>query len=200
MMAMFRYIYNLPYESVNEDSDADWQFLANVYVAADKYQVEGLGQDVVEHMHGLWELSEMESSFAEDFLAAVRIIFDGTTNQDYVGRSAMVNLCVCYIREMNELPEFKTLLNDCDDLGAGILAHSKLGLMLEGRWACRGSEGHRAAIPRCPYCTVPYSLSCIRVNRDKIFWACPDCEKKAQPICTDNHGPIVCDWVLFDEP
>ena len=40
MMALFRYIYDLPYEATAKDPE--WQILANVYIAADKYEVEGL--------------------------------------------------------------------------------------------------------------------------------------------------------------
>jgi len=48
MMALFRYIYDLPYDSADEDSE--WQFLAKVYIAADKYEVRGLATNVTQRM------------------------------------------------------------------------------------------------------------------------------------------------------
>lgn len=200
MMALFRYIYDLRYEHLNKDPEEKWQFLANVYVAADKYQVEGLHRDVTERMKDwLWEREDSESSgLAEDFMAAVKIVFDNTTNQDKIGRPAMVDFCVCCIRDLNRLPEFKMLLNEYDDLGAEILAHERLSLMLEGTWTCC-YEPHRGAIPRCPFCAEPYPLSYARLQRGRTDWVCPDCAMKSPPICTESHGTSRCEWVPLEK-
>lgn len=201
MMAMFRYIYDLDYDTLRKDYTTIWQFLANVYIAADKYQVEGLGRDVTESMKYMLcdeNMVDIESSGAEDFLAAVRIVFDNTTNQDGIGRPAMVDFCVYCINDLIELPEFKTLLNECENLGASILAHERLSLMLEGDWGCLGRVSHRGVIPRCLFCANVYSPSEIRKHREKSDWVCSNCLEKADPVCTEGHAPTSCKWFWYE--
>lgn len=169
MMALFRYIYDLPYEFT--DKDSEWQFLAKVYIVADKYEVEGLVRDVTRRMKLKFPSDGYLASSEEDFFAVVKLVFDNTVSQDAIGRTAMVDLCVCCIREFKELQEFQTLLSECDGLGAAIIAHEKLSLMLEGTWLCGTDEReHRAAVPRCSSCGEEFTASEIRENSRQLEW------------------------------
>lgn len=195
-------MHDRSYEHLNKDQDVEWQFLAKVYVAADKYEVGGLTRNVTQRMKTkLFDKGRIRApADARDFMTAVKVIFDGTTDQDKTGRPAIVDLCVCCIRESNQLPEFEVLLRECDGLGAKILAHERLGLMLEGSWLC-GDEEHRGAVPRCRYCGDPFAMSFIRESRHNGAWECPSCDREAEPVCIKDHIAVTgeqCDWVWKD--
>lgn len=198
MMALFRYIYDLPYEPT--DKDSEWQFLARVYIAADKYEVEGLVKDVTRRMKLKFPRDGYLASSEEDFFAAVKLVFDNTISQDATGRTAMVDLCVCCIGEFKGLQEFQTLLSECDGLGAAIIAHEKLSLMLDGTYLCGPDEQeHRAAVPRCSSCGEEFTASEIRRYSRQLEWDCPCCYNASRPVCTGHQGVItgfVCRWVL----
>jgi hypothetical protein len=198
MMALFRYIYDLPYEPT--DKDSEWQFLAKVCIAADKYEVEGLVKDVTRRMKLRFPGDGYLASSEEDFFAAVKLVFDNTISQNAIGRTAMVDRCVCGIRNFKELKEFQTLLSECDGLGVAIIAHEKLGIMLEGTWFC-GSDGkeHRAAVPRCSSCGEEFTAWEIRMKTRLLEWECVCCYDVSQPVCTGHQGVVtglLCQWVL----
>lgn len=195
-------MYDRSYEHLNKDKGTGWQFLANVYAAADKYEIGGLTRNVIQRMKAkLFDKGHLRApADTGDFMAAVKIIFDGTTSQDKIGRAAMVDLCVCCIRELKLLPEFEVLLSECDGLGAKIFAHERLGLMLEGSWYC-GDEEHRGAVPRCIYCGDPFAMSFIRESRHNSAWECPSCVREAEPVCIEDHIAATgehCEWVWED--
>lgn len=200
MMALFRHIYDLPYEHLNEDPATQWQFMANVYIAADKYEVEGLTTNVVQQMKLRLARDGGLGSSTKDFLAAVKLVFDSTASQNNAGLEAMVDLCVYSIRELNGLRGYKMLLSECDGLAAKILAHDKLSLMLEGTWVCGDDEEHRGAEPRCPSYACEFPTSFVRAHRHERVWECPCCDKDVSPVCTEHHDAdpgIVyeCRWV-----
>ena len=199
-MAPFRHVYDLAYNDLFEDSDTKLQFLANVYLAADKYQIEGLQANAIKHMEtiawtteGNWESGP--TCIPIDFLAATKIIFNGTTKQDDACRVALVNFCVLCIGDFQTMPEFYTLLSECGDLGAAIIAHGDLGVMLQGYWDCEG-EIHRAAVPRCPDCDFIFSKSDVRQHRGKRTWRCTYCRGNVKPVCSDRHSRrLECEWL-----
>jgi len=201
MMGVFRYMYDRSYEHLNKHGETEWQFLAEVYVAADKYEIGGLTKNVTK----LMKSKILDEGFAqapdEDFLAAVKIVFGGTTSQDKIGRATMVDLCVYCIQDLNKMPEFEVLLSECGELGAKIIGHEKLSLMLEGTWYCGvvedSDEEHKDAVPRCSFCGDEFSTSYILENRHKQAWECPSCDTVAGPICTDHDAVtgFACRWV-----
>lgn len=191
-MALFRYIYGIPYEYLHEGSETEWQFLANVYIAANKYEVQGLTAHVTRRMkRALPEDGNLESS-TDDFLAAVKLIFDNTTSENDIGREAMVDLCVCCITCLRELRKFEALLSECDGLSAKILTHEKLSLMFEGTWLCgRDEEEYKGAEPCCSYCKNEFPTSYVRANRHKSVWGCSACGLEVRPVCTEHHHTMV---------
>lgn len=196
-MALFRYIYDLSYEPT--DKDSEWQFLAKVYIAADKYQVEGLATNVTRRMRLTLPRDGQLGSLEEDFLVAMKIVFDNTTSRDDIGRAATVDLCVRCISGLKETEEFEMLLSECDGLGAAIIAHENLSLMLEGTWMCGYSYNeHRGAAPLCASFGDEFTASYIRRHRDESDWECIACFHMGRPVCTEHQDTLEglpCRWV-----
>ena len=133
----------------------------------------------------------------------MKLVFDNTTSQDEIGREAIVDLCVCCIRELNALGTFEVLLSECDGLGAAIIAHERLSLMLEGTFMCgHGELEHRGAVPCCSSCGHEYTMLYIRAHRHESFWECPACNNKSMPVCTeheDTFAGLTCGWVAAED-
>lgn len=208
MMALFRYIYDLPYNDLFEeldersDTQTQLQFLAKVYLAADKYQVDGLPVNVTKLMEtiawsteGNWE----PDTIPKDSLAAAKIIFNGTASQDDACRVTMVNFFVTCIVDFRQMPEFSALLSECGDVGTAIIAHKNLSLMLQGYWDCEG-EVHQSAVPRCPICDSVFPVNSVLQHRSNEYWICPRCGKRRKPVCSDRHQRrLECEWIQVDQ-
>lgn len=202
MMALFRYIYDLPYNNLCPQSKDFLRFLAKVYVAGEYYQIQGLHANVtavLEHFlrnNTSWCLLHTFKPHVADFLAAVQIVFAGTTAQDKIGRQALTEFCFLHIRYLRKLPAFLELLREFGDLGADIFARENLGLMLDGSWHCNGEEDVHS-VPRCPDCGESFTVSDLAKYRDKKRWECPNCEKKVRPVCSEHSGAdrkVVWEW------
>jgi hypothetical protein len=177
MMALFRYIYDLEYYDLFEEPDeqsvdqTQLQFLAKLYLAADKYQLDGLQADAIGHMkdiawstEGNWD----PDTIPKDSLAAAKIVFNGTTKKGDPCRAALVKFFVTCIEDFKQMVEFSTLLSECGEVGAAIIAHKDLSLMLEGFWECEG-QVHRSAVPRCPACCMMFSTKYVHQNRGEEY-------------------------------
>jgi hypothetical protein len=193
MMAMFRYIYDVQYYDLWKDRNVKLQTLAKIYLVADKYEVDGLPESVVDWMESELKLhTELEIQYAkpnpEDFLAATNMIFNGAVKQGDICRQLLIRFCVACICDLNKLSGFVTLLSEHANLGAAILAQKNLGLMLEGSWYCADDED-KFAVPRCPTftCETIFPMWFIAENYKKKLWKCPICSEEVTPVCCE-HG------------
>jgi hypothetical protein len=211
MMALFRCIYDLPCDEPSELAaySTTLEFLAKICVVAEKYQVEGVQAKIAEQMEGtLWVRTEnivnMNSRHRrksqpepDDLLAAIKVVFNGTSQQDNVCRVTLVKFCVLCIRDLKRILGFSKLLSECGELGAAIIAHDSLSLSLEGSWGCDDCR-FRQAVPRCPKCKEKFSMSYIRNHRDESEWTCESgwCDATAAPMCLewDEHCPAEITW------
>ena len=200
MMALFRCIYDLPCDEPSRLKACltTLEFLAEICVVAEKYQVSGVQANIAEQMENtLWTETEYDIDVdlhdgpephhkADDLLIATKIVFEGTSQQDNVCRVVLVNFCVLCIRDLHKIPEFAKLLGECGELGAAIIANKNLSIALEGSWGCDGYKWRRA-IPRCGECKKTFSMSYIRKHRDKSEWTCEEvcCGQTTVPICLD---------------
>lgn len=198
MMALFRCIYGLPCDEPSKlkTLSTTMKFLAKICVVAEKYQLEDVQVKVAEQMEKtLWDKTEndMDMNFSggravHDFLAATKIVFDGTSKQDNACRVALVNFCVFCIVDLEKLPEFSKLLCECDDLAVAINAHENLSIVREGFWfSVVDSTTIRQAVPRCPKCMDMFPTWYIRAHRDEAEWTCCDftCGEIATPVCSE---------------
>ena len=153
MTALFRYIYDHPYDDLFTETKTVLRSLAKVYVAGEKYQVQGLHENVTKEMgvflhyitsSWLERDSKPGNPYIEDFLAAAQIVFAGTTAQDKTGRAALIEFCVKKISKLRKLPAFLDLLREFGDLGAEMFAHENSAWREAGTvmarstsWLCR---------------------------------------------------------------
>lgn len=200
-MALLRCIYDLPCDdpSKMEDGRTTLEFLAEICVVAEKYQVSGVQAKIAGRMEAtLWWKTEDDINMrtygsrqpqpkADDLLTAIKIVFHGTSQQDNACRAALVKFCVLCIRDLNKISGFSNLLSECGELGAAIIANKNLSIALEGSWGCDGSR-ERRAIPRCGKCRETFSMRYIREHRDESEWTCED------PMCDQTVAPICLEW------
>lgn len=197
-MALFRYVYDMPYADLVDE----WvlQFHAKVYVVAEKYQINGLHEKSTENMKEYlwnatnWSLLVLEENDATDFLAAVRIVLTQSSEEDNMLRDALVEFAVSHINDLNRLPAFAALLKDHGDFGAEMFAHERLSLNLEGTWMCDGEEDRRAE-PRCPKCEEAFDIEQLREYRGQKHWECGYCDSRVSPVCARHSGmPLRVEW------
>ena len=106
MEALFRYIYNTSYYELYENTNSKLQFLAELYVAGQKYQVEGIEGNVAMYMDSILWYDTMCSFRSppdpdtKDFLAALETIMAGTPSHDAVARRSMIRFCAAHIQEL----------------------------------------------------------------------------------------------------
>ena len=194
MTALFRYIYDHPYDDLFTETKTVLRSLAKVYVAGEKYQVQGLHENVTKEMgvflhyitpSWLGRDSKPGNPYIEDFLAAAQIVFAGTTAQDKTGRAALIEFCVKKVSKLRKLPAFLDLLREFGDLGAEMFAHENLSL--EGSWYCDGQK-HVMAVPRCPDCEENFRTSDLRKYRNQELWMCRSCDEMVMPVCLEHDG------------
>jgi len=174
-------MYDVPYIDELNLCIVSLKTLATIYLTADKYQVESLKktvhQKIKEHIH-LWSLF-----VPQDFLDAVKVIIIGTSLEDKDARATMINACVNHIQELQKLSGFSALLREHGDIGAEIIHHTRLPLMLEGTWYCGDKIRHPDAVPSCRRCEESFPESYVRSHRHRKAWKCPECRHLEQPVC-----------------
>lgn len=169
--------------------------LAMIYVTADKYQVKRLKEKVYRKIQRHENCEYLLN--IEDFLDALEVIITGTTPDDKNARATMINCCVNSINLLKRKPGFSALLRDHGDLGAEILHHKRLPLMLEGCWNCGSGTPHAEAVPSCRKCDTPYPESYVRSHRHLKAWKCPSCQNAEQPVCLECGGAGRCKYVKW---
>lgn len=186
-------MYDLPCNDALDEHKVSLDFLAMIYVTADKYQVKSL-QEKLHHKIQRHKNCEYLINI-EDFLDALEVIITGTTPDDKHARAAMIDSCVKNINLLKQKPGFSALLRDHGDIGAEIIHHNRLPLMLEGSWYC--GIKHAEAVPTCRKCRIAYPESYVRSHRHLKTWKCPNCPNKERPVCFDCGGEGRCSYVKW---
>jgi hypothetical protein len=198
MVALLRYIYDLPYDEIFGDRRALLQPHAMVYVVAEMYQIEGPKLAVSHKMERLIHeaFRDGTSKFTiHDFLDALRTIVTGTSTSDQLARKVMVEGCILNVQHLQQQPAFTSLLRESADLGAEILGHKDLECGLQGSWICSTScmteEKDRRVV--CGHCKHSLSREFAWDHREFGEWECPRCEDYAEPECYECN--MVLEWV-----
>lgn len=172
MLALLRFIYDLPYDEDSED--ARLRPYAMTYVVADEYQVKGLRlatSNKMKHIVDSPTLLEGDDSEASihDFLDALTIIVTSTTTQDKHARKVMVEACTLNLQLVNQNPALLSLLRESIDLGGEIISHPDLECGLAGDWVCAGDCEVKCTVI-CNGFSEPFGKEFSRRNRDEERW------------------------------
>jgi hypothetical protein len=186
-------MYDLPCNDALEEQKVSLESLAMIYVTADKYQVQSLQEKLHHKIQGHRTCKHLTD--VEGFLDALEIIITATTLQDKWARATMINACVKHIQTLQQSPDFSALLRRHGDIGAEIIHHDRLPLMLEGSWYC--GIKHSEAVPTCRKCRIAYPESYVRSHRHLKTWKCPNCPNKERPVCFDCGGEGRCSYVKW---
>jgi hypothetical protein len=135
MVALLRYMYNIPYDDGFEELRLKPYAMA--YVVADKYQVRGLKLAICDRMKRIagpsMDLGAKDSeSSIRDFLDALAVVVTGTTTHDKLARNVMVEACTLNLQFLHRKPALLSLLRTSADLGAEIIGHPDLECGLPG--------------------------------------------------------------------
>lgn len=189
MVALLRFIYDLPFEGnakIDITSNEDELLLpyTQVYIAADKYQVEGLKLAVSNTMKRIidTEMDFDEDPCVDDFLETLRVIVTHTTPQDQLARKVVVEACVMNLQCIRKRPELLSLLSDSTELVVEIICHQNLECGFPGAWFCE-SDCDKPATIRCWRCKVDFKKEFAWLNRNVDMWTCPRCASRAKPRC-----------------
>lgn len=191
-------MYDLPCNDALDEWLVSLKSLAMIYVTADKYQVMSLKEKVHRKMQGHANCKRLSET--QDFLEALEVIITGTTPEDKSARTTMVNACVKHIAMLQKSSRFSALLRKHGDIGAEILQHDRLPLMLEGTWECFEWDEHHddEVVPSCRRCARSYPAAYVRSHRHLKAWTCPNCLKKEQPVCWECESQGICSYVKWE--
>jgi hypothetical protein len=190
MVALLRYIYDLPYD---DDFELRLKPYAMVYVVADKYQVNGLKLAVSDemkriavclHPSQLSSLTLDEDVAISDFLDALRIVVTCTTTHDQLARRFMVEACIANLQAWHSEPALLSLLRESADLGAEIIGHPNIACAFPGDWVCGGGCKARCT-PLCMGCEKVFEDDYARRNHETARWICEFCQYTGRPVCSE---------------
>lgn len=187
MVGLLRHLYDLCYGASSQlDDEKRWDSLmphAEVFVVAEKYQMECLQNEVCSNMRTRLEYSFQNGQFSnlDDFLQALRNIVSHTSDNSYA-RRLMVRTCVMHLRELQYVPAFISLLQEFGHLGADIIGHEDLECGIPGAWMCsKGCPDDDP--PWCSACSRPFDVDHAWASRHSESWYCDHCEERKRPIC-----------------
>jgi hypothetical protein len=197
-------LYGLPY-----DAEANSKWLASlyphaqVYVAADKYQIEPLKEAIADNMrevisdknytHKVGYLQHCNSfKNAGDFYSALKTILEVTTAQDTQARGVLLDFLIQNINFFRKENEFLFLVKDFPDLAVELICHEDLESEAEGLWMCI-EQDCGINIPSCSKCKFLFEAHFLRRYRYDDLWECPKCRVVDKPACVDCRAEIV--WV-----
>ena len=204
MLALLRFLYGLPYDA---EAKSKWltslQPHAEVYVVADKYQIEPLKETVAENMrkiitakaytHKMGFLRYCDSfKNSDDFFGALHIILEVTTTQDIHSRKVLVDFLIQNIDFFRKQNELLSLFKEYPELAVEIISHKDLETEAEGFWMCF-SDDCDTNVPSCGACKVPFQPYYLRRYRYDDQWECQACKSFDQPICLECKARIC--WV-----
>jgi hypothetical protein len=196
MMMLLRYLYALPYTTVDPEDvkEACLQPHALVYIVAEKYQIRRLRDEAYTNMEIIvGSLNRDDYSFG-DFSLALRTILSATM-PDSDARVLMMQVCIGMLPMLRKDEGFLSLLADLPDLAVDIIKH----IDLAGDWQC--DKGQKCGgLPACanpvdpkPLCTEPFERSFSLKYRGQPKWPCPTCRAVAIPVCSNCGGSI--EWL-----
>jgi hypothetical protein len=185
------------------------KFLAATFVAAAKYQLNGLENETHEAMRKILTAEKLHINNLDpidDFLDAVETVVAGTTRQDCSMRKLMIDYCFSNLPALDgKAIRFADLLTDSAELGAEIINRFRSKCSpFEGSWYCDGTW-HPNAEPSCFFCEKPFPKLFMLSHRDVALWQCPNCKKQSLPRCLDQTcaagcaGGTVVKWVWETE-
>jgi len=191
-----RHMYDLPCNDALNEWKVSLESLAMIYVTADKYQVKSLTENVYHKIRR--HVNCQNVTRVEGFLDALEVIITGTTTEDKCVRTTMIIACVKDINKLQKSCGFTALLREHGDIGAEILQHSRLPLMLEGTWYCGDDLAHFEAVPTYRRCNRPFPESYVRSHRHLKTWTCPNCQNEEQAVCMDCGAEDRCSFVKWE--
>ncbi|GAB7324721.1 hypothetical protein MBLNU13_g08580t1 [Cladosporium sp. NU13] len=201
IFALLRFLYGLPY-----DAEANSKWLtsltphAQVYVVADKYQLEPLKEAIAENMrkvitaraytHKMGFLRYCDSfKNYDDFFGALQIILEITTTRDTYARKVLVDFIIQNIDFFRKQGELLSLFKHHPDLAVELISHKDLETEAEGFWMCF-SDDCDTNVPSCGDCRVPFQSYYLRRHRYDDRWECLGCKFVSQPICVDCNATM----------
>jgi hypothetical protein len=215
MVSLLRSLYSLSY---TQDATIQWatslQPHAMVLVAAEKYQIEALKEEVCHQMQriissaGYLELERNPKhplggrlKNTGDYVGALRTILAGTPPQDPTtgetdGRKLLINFLIQNLEMFRMEDELLSLLIESPNLGAEIIGHRDLECEAHGRWFC-GHYHCADSVPSCKKCSKDFERGFMRRHRYDQRWECSMCKTSDEPICKNCKSWIV--WHQFDE-
>jgi hypothetical protein len=196
MMMLLRYLYALPYITVEPDEvkGAFLQPHALVYIVAEKYQIRRLRDEAYTNMENIVDPHNSDDYKIADFSLALQTILSATMPDSDV-RVLMMQACIAMLPKLREDEGFLSLLADLPDLAVDIIEH----IDLAGDWQC--DEGQTCGgLPTCanpvdpkPLCSEPFERSFSLKYRGQPKWPCPTCGAVAIPVCSNCGGSI--EWL-----
>lgn len=188
MLALLRYIYDLPFFQTPEDKSDRLLPHARVYVVADKYQVSGLKLAVRDNMESIIESHDITC----DFVDALKTIVTGTAPHDNNhAHKLMVDTCAMNLQEIRQNSGFISLLREHADLGVEIIRHQDLECGFPGDWVCSGGVycSDRCVIV-CGMCDRKFGFAFSWKHRDRPNWLCKGCGNKNEPRCESCNNVV----------
>jgi hypothetical protein len=189
VFGLLRYIYDLPYYSGSSyDDDERWNNLvphAELFVAAEKYQVLGLQCEICSRLHNRIEnwLAEGELPNVDDFVRALRKVVAQASDDNRL-RGLMVRTCATNLRELQDVTEFLSLLKEFGSLGADIIGHKDLERGLVGAWMCT-KDCTEDGPPVCSTCGKYFPVERAWASRHQDLWWCSHCDNIKRPVCSE---------------
>lgn len=176
------------YSGSNYDNDKRWANIvphAELYVAAEKYQVQGLRYEIRSRMQNRMENSLAEGEFpnVDDFVQALRKVVTQASDDNLL-RRLMVRTCAMNLRELQEVTAFISLLKEFGSLGADIIGHKDLECGLRGAWMC-SKECTEDDTPVCSTCGKYFTVERAWANRHNELWWCTHCDDYKRPVCSE---------------
>lgn len=204
MMALFRYLYGLPYTA---EANAKWisslQPHAQLYVVAEKYQIPALQATIVENMrriitskfytHNTGYLRWCKSfRNSDDFFGALSTILEVTTIPDTPVRKVLVDFIVQNIDFFKKQKELSSVFRDFPELAAELIVHPDLESEAEGSWMC-DDDSCNISVPSCGTCKAIHEPHFLRRYRHEDLWECPRCKVVDEAKCLECSTTV--SWV-----
>ena len=180
---------------------------AEVYVVADKYQIDALKVAVANNMHKVITAKSYTDKMgflrycesfknSDDFYGALHIILEVTTTSDTLARKVLMDFLVQNADFFRKQKELLSMFRDHPELAVELISHPDLEIEAEGFWMCF-SDDCSTNVPTCGKCNVPFQLYFLRRYRYDEEWECPGCKFVGEPSCLDCKATIT--WVAEPE-
>lgn len=204
IFALLRFLYGLPY-----DAEANSKWLtslsphAQVYVVADKYQLDPLKEAIAENMRkiitaksythptGYLRYCNTFKNF-DDFFGAFQVILEITTPSDTLARKVLVDFVIQNIDFFKKQKELLSLFQVYPELAVAIISHPDLEIEAEGTWMC-SEDSCVTSVPGCSKCNHLFEPYFLRRYRYDDQWQCPICKSVDPASCSECKSSI--SWV-----